>query len=66
MSLKGKSQPSVAMIGDDLWGDVKGAQDSNMKGWLVKTGKFNEGDLESSGIVPDRILPSLASLCDLL
>ncbi len=56
---------SIAMIGDDLLGDIKGAQDVDMQGWLVMTGKFREKDLSSS-VVPDRVLSSLADLIDLL
>jgi phospholysine phosphohistidine inorganic pyrophosphate phosphatase len=64
-SAKGESPLNFAMVGDDLWGDVRGAQHSNMEGWLVKTGKFSESELASSDIAPDMILDSLASLTDL-
>jgi HAD superfamily hydrolase (TIGR01458 family) len=53
---------SVAMIGDDLWSDVRGAQDAGYSGWLVRTGKFREDVLRESGITPDRILDSVADL----
>ncbi len=49
------------MIGDDIEGDVKGAQDAGIKGVLVKTGKFDPKDL-SRGIEPDLILDSIADL----
>jgi HAD superfamily hydrolase (TIGR01458 family) len=52
----------VAMVGDDLWSDVQGAQQAGLKGWLVRTGKYRESVLASSGIVPDRILESVADL----
>jgi phospholysine phosphohistidine inorganic pyrophosphate phosphatase len=52
----------VAMIGDDLWSDVEGAQRAGLEGWLVRTGKFREGVLEESGIRPDRVLDSIAEL----
>jgi HAD superfamily hydrolase (TIGR01458 family) len=52
----------VAMVGDDLWSDVQGAQRAGLQGWLVRTGKFREDTLRSSGITPDRILTSVAEL----
>jgi len=52
----------VAMVGDDLWSDVQGAQRAGLQGWLVRTGKFRPGMLSNSGIQPDRILDSIAAL----
>ena len=52
----------AAMVGDDLWSDVQGAQAAGLQGWLVRTGKFRPEDLKGSGIVPDRILSSVAEL----
>ena len=54
--------PGAAMLGDDLWSDVEGAQRAGLQGWLVRTGKFREDTLRDSGIVPDRVLPSVAGL----
>ena len=53
---------SVAMVGDDLWSDVEGAQRAGLQGWLVRTGKFREDTLRTSGVSPDRILTSIAEL----
>jgi phospholysine phosphohistidine inorganic pyrophosphate phosphatase len=53
---------SVAMVGDDLWSDVQGAQRAGLQGWLVRTGKFREDVLQASGITPDRILSSVTEL----
>jgi HAD superfamily hydrolase (TIGR01458 family) len=53
---------SVAMIGDDLWSDVEGAQRAGLQGWLVRTGKYRETALRESAILPDRILDSVAEL----
>jgi phospholysine phosphohistidine inorganic pyrophosphate phosphatase len=53
---------SVAMVGDDLWSDIQGAQRAGLQGWLVRTGKFREDVLQSSGVTPDRILSSVAEL----
>ena len=52
----------VAMVGDDLWSDVQGAQRAGLEGWLVRTGKFREEALRDSGITPDRVLASVAAL----
>lgn len=53
---------SAAMVGDDLWSDVEGAQRAGLQGWLVRTGKYRESVLQESGIHPDRILASVALL----
>jgi len=53
---------SAAMVGDDLWSDVQGAQRAGLQGWLVRTGKYRESVLGESGITPDRILESIAAL----
>lgn len=59
----GASAASTWMFGDDIQGDVAGAQAAGLKGVLVRTGKFREGDLEQ-GIEPDGILDSIADLPD--
>ena len=53
---------SAAMVGDDLWSDVEGAQRAGLQGWLVRTGKYRQSALKESGIRPDRILDSIAAL----
>lgn len=58
----GSAEMGLAMIGDDLWSDVRGAQEAGYRGWLVRTGKFREDALQESGIVPDRILASITDL----
>jgi HAD superfamily hydrolase (TIGR01458 family) len=52
----------AAMVGDDLWSDVQGAQRAGLQGWLVRTGKYREAVLRESGIRPDRVLDSIAAL----
>jgi len=52
----------AAMVGDDLWGDVAGAQSAGLQGWLVRTGKFRQHVLEKSGVKPDRLLDSIADI----
>lgn len=53
---------AVAMVGDDLWSDVQGAQRAGLQGWLVRTGKYREEILRGSGVEPDRVLSSVAGL----
>jgi HAD superfamily hydrolase (TIGR01458 family) len=61
-SLEVEPGGSVAMVGDDLWSDVEGAQRAGLQGWLVRTGKYRETALRESGVLPDRILESVAEL----
>ncbi|WJW75400.1 TIGR01458 family HAD-type hydrolase [Thiohalobacter sp. IOR34] len=49
------------MVGDDIRGDVQGAQRAGMRALLVRTGKFRPADLEQ-GITPDGVLDSVADL----
>ncbi len=58
----GQEPDAVAMVGDDLWSDVEGAQRAGLQGWLVRTGKFREELLTRSSVTPDRILASVADL----
>jgi len=51
----------VAMIGDDIEIDVRGAQRAGIQGWLVKTGRFRKEDL-GRGIWPDHVLESITVL----
>ena len=52
----------VVMVGDDLWGDIEGAQRAGLTAWMVRTGKFREDVVAKSGITPDRIINSVADL----
>ncbi len=52
----------VVMVGDDLWGDVQGAQQAGLAAWMVRTGKFREDVLAASGITPGRVISSVAEL----
>ncbi len=56
----------VAMVGDDLWGDVQGAQRAGLTAWMVRTGKFRDDVVRDSGIAPDRVIASVADLPSLL
>ncbi len=52
----------VVMVGDDLFGDIEGAQKAGMKGILVRTGKFREKTVRESSVEPDLIIDSIADL----
>ncbi len=52
----------VVMVGDDIWGDVGGAQEAGLQAWLVRTGKFREEVFGQSGVRPDRVLASVAEI----
>jgi HAD superfamily hydrolase (TIGR01458 family) len=49
------------MIGDDIRGDIEGAQNAGIHGLLVKTGKFQPADLEQ-GIKPYDVIDSIVQL----
>jgi HAD superfamily hydrolase (TIGR01458 family) len=50
------------MVGDDLEGDIVGAQRFGLKTVLVRTGKFRPDELEDAGVRPDGIVSSIAQL----
>ena len=57
------ADPELAwMVGDDLEGDIAGAQRHGMRTVLVRTGKFRPDQVERSGIMPDGIVSSIAQL----
>mgnify|MGYP000576723082 CR=1 FL=1 len=49
------------MVGDDIEGDILGAQEAGIRAVLVKTGKFSPKDLERA-ITPDLVLESIAAI----
>jgi HAD superfamily hydrolase (TIGR01458 family) len=57
----GLAPDQLLMVGDDIRGDVQGAQHAGLRAALVKTGKFQLQDLDS-GVQPDVVLESVASL----
>lgn len=57
----GLSPGEVVMVGDDVRGDVEGAQRAGLGGVLVRTGKFTPADLDGS-VRPDAVLDSVADL----
>lgn len=56
----------VAMIGDDIFTDIGGAQKAGMKGILVRTGKFRDDTAMAAGITPDRVIESFSHIRDFL
>jgi len=57
----GITADQTLMIGDDIRGDVGGAQQAGIRALLVRTGKFRPEDLEGE-IRPDGVLGSIADL----
>jgi HAD superfamily hydrolase (TIGR01458 family) len=55
----GTRPEETIMIGDDLRGDIEGAQKAGLRGILVRTGKFRPHDLEQE-IKPNAVLDSIA------
>jgi len=51
----------LLMIGDDIQGDIAGAQQAGLKAMQVRTGKFQPSDLQQD-ITPDAIIDSIADL----
>jgi len=60
-------QPDEAlMIGDDITGDIGGAQAAGMRGILVRTGKFKKSWENHPTVKPDDIVNNLAEAVDLV
>lgn len=57
----GVTPQQTVMIGDDIRGDIEGAQRLGLKGVLVRTGKFRPSDL-TGAITPYAVLDSIAEL----
>ena len=55
----------AVMIGDDILTDIAGAQALGMKGVLVRTGKFQQNVVQSSGVRPDYTIDSIKDLPEL-
>lgn len=61
----GLDKREVVVVGDRISTDVRGALDSGMLSVLVKTGEFDEDDLQED-ITPDYVLESVQDLLRLL
>jgi HAD superfamily hydrolase (TIGR01458 family) len=62
----GLDADEVVMIGDDVHHDVGGAQKAGIRGVLVKTGKYRDALVASTGIKPDLVIDSIAVLAGAL
>jgi HAD superfamily hydrolase (TIGR01458 family) len=61
----------VAMVGDDLINDVRGAQRAGLRGVLVRTGKHGDADVArlASGrgaVIPDAVAPAIEDIVEAL
>jgi HAD superfamily hydrolase (TIGR01450 family) len=61
------SPREVAMVGDDLWNDVRGAQRAGLRGVFVRSGKHGDVELarvisERGGGAPDAVAPSISEV----
>ncbi len=61
------SPRDVAMVGDDLWNDVRGAQRAGLRGVFVRSGKHGSTELaraaaEPRAWAPDAVAPSIAEV----
>lgn len=61
LSMIGCAAGESVMIGDDIRGDIAGAQATGINGILVKTGKFRPTDLQGD-VRPTAVLDSVAQL----
>ncbi|SMD31782.1 HAD-superfamily subfamily IIA hydrolase, TIGR01458 [Reichenbachiella faecimaris] len=52
----------VIMIGDDIDSDVDGAQRFGIPGYLVQTGKYDEGFVSQSDVEPDQVIEGFKDL----
>jgi HAD superfamily hydrolase (TIGR01458 family) len=57
----------VAMVGDDLWNDIRGAQRAGLRGVFVLSGKHGSAELaraaaERRAWAPDAVAPSIAEV----
>lgn len=62
----GLAASDCAMIGDDLYNDVGGAQSAGMSGILIRTGKYRPHYESTSDVVPNWIIDTLVDLAPLL
>lgn len=62
---------AVAMVGDDLWDDIIGAQKAGLRGVFVRSGKHSDPDLVRlasgrGGGAPDVVAPSIVEIAEAL
>lgn len=61
------SPRDVAMVGDDLWHDIRGAQRAGLRGVFVRSGKHGQAELararaERPAWAPDAVAPSIVEV----
>jgi HAD superfamily hydrolase (TIGR01458 family) len=56
----------TVVIGDDIESDIQGAQNANIRGILVKTGKGQFYNTSNENIIPYKIIDSISSIGELL
>lgn len=61
LAMLGAAANDTLMIGDDIRGDIAGAQSAGIRGALVRTGKFRDSDLDED-IRPHAVIDSIAEL----
>ena len=61
INILGAAPNETLMVGDDIRGDIEGAQKAGLKAVLVRTGKFRSGDLDSQ-VKPDGLMDSVSDL----
>jgi HAD superfamily hydrolase (TIGR01458 family) len=66
LSDMGVGADRAAMVGDDVEADVGGALDAGVRGVLVRTGKYREGQVRESGVEPTVTVDSIADVPALL
>jgi HAD superfamily hydrolase (TIGR01458 family) len=62
----GVNAGGAAMVGDDVEADIGGALDAGLAGILVRTGKYREDLVSSSGVEPTATVDSIADVPPLL
>jgi HAD superfamily hydrolase (TIGR01458 family) len=65
--LGGLAAGEVAMVGDDLWNDVRGAQRAGLRGVFVRSGKHGDAELARAtagrgGRAPDAVAASIVEV----
>jgi len=56
----------TAMIGDDIFDDIQGAQKCGLKTIFVETGSYKKEDLKKHSIRPDFVLSSISEIKNIL
>ena len=61
----GLEAKEVLVVGDDIYGDIKGAQDAGLESILVRTGKYRAGDefkLKPNPVVAENVWEAVCTL----